>query len=289
MSTIADFNRIEDCDKIDARCIDAYVEASLNEDDPKILEVNTSWGDNEVDLSPAVKAAETLTSLSLSPSTNPNCLVYEPERGDNICIHGDDLSRIISMRYLRDVTQSVRPSDGIVYQYNGTTNLFEPYDLKSFVAQVTAAISNLQQRMTAVESAVSSLRTRVSSLETRMTAVEGRVTTLEGKVTTLEGKVTTLEGKVATLESEVATLKSKVATLETTVANHESRLQTIEALLVKPTGAPSGAKIAWGTINLYSDHSAAIDSNGNVTSLDKTHGLYTHSLNTNAAEDEILG
>lgn len=225
MSTISDFNRIEDCDKIDARCVNAYVEAKLNEDDPKLLEVNTSWGDNEVDLSPAVKAEETLTTLYLSPAENPNCLVYEPERGDNICIHGDDLSRIISMQYLKDVEQ-VAPTEGIVYEYNEEEKLFRPFDLKTFINETNAAIADLQARMT---------------------------------------------------------------TLEQTIANHETRLQVIEAMLVPPTGAPAAAKLAWGNINVYSDHAAVIDSNGNVVSLDKSHGLYTHNLNTNAQEDEIMG
>ena len=226
MSTISDFNRIEDCDKIGARCVAGYVEAKLNEDDPKILEVNTSWGDNEVDLSPAVKAEETLTTLYLSPAESPNCLVYEPERGDNICIHGDDLSRIISMQKLKDVSQLTPVLGGDVYMFDDETDVFEPFDLQTFVDETNAAIANLQARMT---------------------------------------------------------------TLEQAIANHETRLQTIEALLTPPEGVPSGAKIAWGNINSYSDHNAVVNSSGVVVSLDKSHGLYTHSLNTNVNEDEIFG
>lgn len=232
MSTISDFNRIEDCDKIDAQCIDSYIEIGLNEETPKLLEAKTSWGDSVVDLSPAVKTEETLTTLYLSPAENPNCLVYEPERGDNICIHGDDLSRIISMRYLKDVAQ-VEPTDGIVYMYNEQTNLFEPYDLKAVITNINTAITNINAAITS--------------------------------------------------------LQNRVTTLETTVANHETRLQTIEALLTPPEGVPSGAKIAWGNINSYSDHNAVVNSSGIVVSLDKSHGLYTHSLNTNVNEDEIFG
>lgn len=240
MSTIADFNRIEDCDKISSECVDAYVEMYTNEEEPATLKLDTSWGNSEVDLEPAVKAGETLTRMYLSPEENPNCLVYEPERGDNNCIPGDDLSRIISMQKLKDVDQSVTPADGDIYMYDGTTSLFSPYGLKAVITQINTAITALQNRMTA-------------------------------------------------LEQSMASLSNRVGILESTVANHESRLQTIEALLVKPSNAPSGAKIAWGTINLYSDHNAVIDNNGNVTSLDKTHGLYTHDLSTNATEDEILG
>lgn len=226
MSTIADFNRIEDCNKIDAQCVNAFVDAKLSEDEPTVLEISTSWGSPEVDLAPIVKISETLTTMYLSPDENPNCLVYEPERGDNICIHGDDLSRIISMTKLKDVDQETPITDGYVYMYDDDDNLFKPFDLQTFVDNTNTAIADLQSRMT---------------------------------------------------------------TLEQTIANHETRIQVIEALLVPPANAPNDARLAWGTINLYSDPNAAINSSGATTSLDKTHGLYTHDLNTTAYADEIMG
>ena len=219
MSSIEDFNRIEKCDKIDAKCVDAYLDYTYSSDRPTYLCVESSWGGDCIDLEPLVKAGETLTTLYLSPEENPNCLVYEPERGDNICINGDDLSRIISMQFLKDVSQETPPSDGIVYVYNSQTELFEPFDLATTLNNINTAISNLSATFT----------------------------------------------------------------------NITNRLNNLELALTPPEGAPSDAKVAWGTINLYSDHNAAINGSGAVTSLDKTHGLYTHSLNTNAAEDEIFG
>ena len=219
MSTIADFNRIEDCDKIDPKCIDAYLDYTYDEDFPTTLCVQSSWGGDCIDLEPLVKAGETCTTLYLSPEEEPNCLVYEPECGDNICIDGDDLSRIISMQYLKDVTQETPPSDGIVYMYNSQTNLFEPYDLKTIVSNLNTAIDNLNA----------------------------------------------------------------------TFNNINNRITRLEEKLTPPAGAPDDAKVAFGTINLYSDHNAVINGSGAVVSLDKNHGLYTHSLNINAAEDEIFG
>lgn len=233
MSTIDNFNRIEDCDKIDAKCIDAYIDQHIDEDEPTTLKLQTSWGDSEVDLESAIKTGETLTTMYLSPDTDPNCLVYEPERGDNICIHGDDLSRIISMTKLKDVRQDVSIANGDVYLYNGTLNKFEPFDLATTINNINTAIQNLT--------------------------------------------------------AAIANLTNRVSALETTVANHENRLTAIETLLTKPTGVPNDAKIAWGTINLLSDPNAVINSSGAVTSLDKTHGLYTHDINTTAYGDEILG
>lgn len=148
MSTIADFNRIDDCDKIDPLCIDAYADFDYDPDNENGICLHTPWGENCLDLTDIVKNAETCTTLYLSPEEDPNCLVYEPECGDNICIHGDDLSRIISMQYLKDVTQETAPSDGIVYMYNSQTELFEPYDLKTFIANVNTAINNINNTLT---------------------------------------------------------------------------------------------------------------------------------------------
>lgn len=233
MSTIADFNRIEDCDKIDPLCIDAYTDFEFDPDNQAGICLHTPWGGGCLDLTDVVKTAETCTTIYLSPENNPNCLVYEPECGDNICIHGDDLSRIISTQYLKDVDQATPIKDGDVYMYDETNSLFEPYDLKTAISNINTAIQN-------VNAAISNLTVRVENLET-------------------------------------------------TIANHETRLQTIEALLTKPTGAPNDATIAWGTINVYSDTNAILDNSGNAVTLDKTHGLYTHNLNNTAYGDELFG
>ena len=221
MSTVADFNRIEDCDKIDSQCIDAF--SSLTLDEEGILCVETSWDKQCIDLAQAVKDYESCTSLYLSPEDNPNCLVYEKEErcGDNDCIHGDDLSRIISMQYLKDVAQTgEEPEDGIVYMYNEQTHLFEPYDLKTTITNINTAIQNINQ----------------------------------------------------------------------TLANHERRLQVIEEKLTPPADAPANVKVVFGNINDYSDPNVVInEGSGTVTTLDKTHGLYTHLLADNAYGDEIFG
>ncbi len=221
MSTVADFNRIDDCDKIDSQCIDAF--SSLTLDGEGILCVETSWDKQCIDLAQAVKDYESCTSLYLSPEGNPNCLVYEKEErcGDNDCIHGDDLSRIISMQYLKDVAQTgEEPEDGIVYMYNEETHLFEPYDLKTTITNINTAIQNINQ----------------------------------------------------------------------TLANHERRLQVIEEKLTPPADAPANVKVVFGNINDYSDPNVVInEGSGTVTTLDKTHGLYTHLLADNAYGDEIFG
>ena len=222
MSTIYDFNRIEDCDKIDPLCIDAFTEFELDPENDTGICLHTSWGGACLDLSDLVKNAESCTTLYLSPDEDPNCLVYEPEEkcGDNICIHGDDLSRIISMQYLKDVSQATPPSDGIVYMYNNETGLFEPYDLK----------------------------TTINNINTALNAINA------------------------------------------TLANHGNRINAIELKLTPPADAPDNVKVVFGNINEYSDPNVVIsEGSGTVTTLDKTHGLYTHTLASNAYGDEIFG
>lgn len=234
MSTIDNFNRIEDCDKIDALCVDAYTDFNLDPNSNTGLCLHTPWGGDCLDLTSIVKAAETCTSLYLSPEENPECLVYESECNGAICINGDDLSRIISMQYLKDVSQESAPTDGICYVYDGTTSLFQPYDLKTTIGNINTAIQNIN--------------------------------------------------------AAISHLQGRVSTLETTVANHESRLQTVEEKLTPPSDAPAGVKVVFGNINDYSDPNVVIsEGSGTVTTLDKTHGLYTHTLASNAYGDEIFG
>ena len=162
MSTITDFNRIEDCDKIDAKCIDAYVDFDFDPTSDTGICIHTPWGGACLDLTDIVKAAETCTTLYLSPEEDPNCLVYEPECGDNICIHGDDISRIISMRYLKDVNQTTPISNGEVYIFNSTTGKFEPYDITTAITNINTAIQNLN-------AAISNWQNRILAVEQKLT------------------------------------------------------------------------------------------------------------------------
>lgn len=220
MSTVADFNRIEDCNKIDPQCIDAYADFDFDPDNTTGICLHTSWGGNCLDLTDIVKEAETCTTLYLSPEENPNCLVYEPECGDNICIHGDDISHIISMTKLKDVDQDDAISNGDVYIYNSSTNKFEPYDILTPLSNINTAIQNINAA----------------------------------------------------------------------ISNWQNRLEAIEALLVPPEDSPADAKLVWGNINNYSDPNVVIsEGSGTVTTLDKTHGFYTHALSDDAYADQIFG
>ena len=141
MTNIDEFYH-KDCEKIDANCVNAYFDYHLDEENPAGLCANTSWGGGCLDLTSIVKAAETVTSLELTPTENPTCLTFNREDGQADCIHGDGLSRIISMTKLKDVDQATPPVNGDVYIYkNGK---FYTFNLQQYMDDTANTINNMQ-------------------------------------------------------------------------------------------------------------------------------------------------
>lgn len=154
--------------------IDAYFKFSLDLNQaPTTLYLDSSWGCTGIDLEPLVKNSETITHLFLSPPDMPTSLQFNREdfgrdgaqNGGVDCIHGDDLSRIISMQLLKDVNQNNSISDGDVYIFNGNTNLFEPYPLKRTINQINLKLQNHETRISSLESNLAALIDHVDQLE----------------------------------------------------------------------------------------------------------------------------
>lgn len=109
------------CPKMDASAISAFHELSLGDQHPEELTLTTSWDETTVDLTPAVKAAETTTHMHLSPDgegETPTALQFDGEHGSVDCISGDELSGIISLSRLKDVSIDRQPRNGDVLMYN---------------------------------------------------------------------------------------------------------------------------------------------------------------------------
>ena len=157
MTNVDEFNH-EKCCKTDANCINAYVDFHLDPENPAGLCLETSWGGECLDLTSIVKAAETVTKLHLSPAEDPNCLEFEREDGQSDCIHGDDLSRIISMTKLKDVDQETAPTNGDVYMYNN--GKWYAFNLQEFVTNTNNAISNLQAAVTQIQNQIAPIINR---------------------------------------------------------------------------------------------------------------------------------
>lgn len=157
MTNIDEFNH-QECEKLDANKVNAYVDFHLNEENPTGLCLETSWGGDCLDLKSVVKAGETVTTLHLAPEENPSCLAFEREDGQSDCIHGDDLSRIISMTKLKDVDQSTAPRNGDVYIYKD--GKFQPFNLQEFVDYMNGTIETLNQHITALHNKIDPILNR---------------------------------------------------------------------------------------------------------------------------------
>lgn len=112
------------------------------------------------------------------------------------------------------------------------------------------------------------LQTFVNNTNVALTNIGAAITNLTNRVSSLESRMTSVENRVTAIENQIAPIIN--------------RWQL-------PAGVPDSAKILLGNINLYSDTNAVISSGGSATTLDKTHGIYGHSLNTDIAQDEIFG
>lgn len=161
MTNIDQFYRKE-CNKLDARCVNAYLELKLDEENPVNLILNSPWEQTSVDLTDAVKAAETVTHLFLTPDCGePLSLQYNPERGDPDCITGDALSRIISLHLLKDVDQDTPPVNGDVYIYR---------DGKFYAFNLTQALTDLGDSFNDI---INQLRQRIVNLESTLVRPQG--------------------------------------------------------------------------------------------------------------------
>lgn len=161
MTTMANAFNYKDCEKIDGRMVNAYIDSYLDNENPVLLHIDSTWGENVVDLTDAVKAAETITHMELAS----NAIEYFGEDGHVDCIYGDDLSRIISMKYLKDVEQGDTLVDGDIYMYDGNKNLFVKFNLQGYMNDIGDTITNLN-------GIINNLRSRVTTLETKLTPPE---------------------------------------------------------------------------------------------------------------------
>lgn len=153
MTTKATAFNYKDCEKIDGRMVNAYIDAHLNVENPVELDIESTWGDSAVDLTDAVKAAETVTTMELGS----NAIQYISEDGHVDCIYGDDLSRIISMHLLKDVDQNTPPVDGDIYIYDGNKQMFVTFNINDYIDSLGDTITNLTAQINALKSRVTNL------------------------------------------------------------------------------------------------------------------------------------
>lgn len=140
------------CEKIDANCVNAYMELSYDDESATSLVLKNSWGDTSLDLRPMMRATQTTTYLELSPDVSPSALQYTREDGEIDCISGNDLSRIVSMKLLRDVDQNTPAVEGDVYMAK-EDGYFYTYNLLAKINELNNKIDALERRVEALEDA----------------------------------------------------------------------------------------------------------------------------------------
>lgn len=156
------------CKKFDAHCIDAFFELKLDPFSLTDLTLDNSWAETTVDLTPAIKAGETITHLLLTDSAlqfNREDYGREGAADDGVdCVTGDELSRILSLQLLKDVKQPAGLSDGDVFMWNANSQLFETFDLQGFVDSTNSALTNLTERVATLEADLQKLTTSFNQL-----------------------------------------------------------------------------------------------------------------------------
>lgn len=157
VSMPAAFPGYQECDKLDPKWVDAYVEIKLDPENPTGIILDSSWGEIKLDLESVVKAGETITHLDLAPANNPTVLRYKNEAGDYECISGDDLSRIISLHLLKDVDQSKELVNGATYVYNSHTQMFEPLEIASKLVDIDNALQNIYNLINNLDGRISDI------------------------------------------------------------------------------------------------------------------------------------
>lgn len=172
MTTCDDFFQKE-CEKIDAKCVNAAFELEIDPLNNTNLILKTSWGDTSVNLDKIVEDSETVTHLSLSPADSPAYIKYVNELGENECISGDDLSGIVKMVELKDVDSEQELMDGGAYIYNKSTNKFAPVDLKGFMNEVNNKIQALETWKNTVDTNINSLQESVRNISAVAVRPEG--------------------------------------------------------------------------------------------------------------------
>lgn len=173
MTSIDDFYR-KDCGKIDASFISAYIDLMYDPENATGIILDHSWGTDKLDLLPLIKAGETVTSLELLEDR----LRFNREDGEADCIYGDDLSRIISLQLLKDVSQEAKPSEGDIYIFDG--ELFQPFDFNTWKGNTDLSISNAKARINVLENKVANLEQQVANHEARLQKIEAMLTPPEG-------------------------------------------------------------------------------------------------------------
>lgn len=154
--------------------IDAYHQLyhDIHSDNDASLTSDTTWGKDEVDLTPMIQAGETNTCMR--PNNERERIEYLNEHyytqhGNIQCVTGKQIASWINVEDLKDVDIDVKHEGDVLY-WNG--NAWVTFNLKSELERIDNTLSdhqtqinNLSNRITQVANDLANLANRVSQIE----------------------------------------------------------------------------------------------------------------------------
>lgn len=154
--------------------IDAYHQLyhDIHSDNDASITSDTTWGKDEVDLTPMVQAGETNTCMR--PNDERERIEYLNEHyytqhGNVQCVTGKQIASWINVEDLKDVNIDVKHEGDVLY-WDG--NAWVTFNLKSELERIDntlndhqTQINNLSNRITHVANDLANLTNRVSQIE----------------------------------------------------------------------------------------------------------------------------
>ena len=157
--------------------IDAYHQLyhDIHSKNDASLTSDTTWGKDEVDLTPMIQAGE--TSTCMRPNDERERIEYLNEHyytqhGNVQCVTGKQIANWINVEDLKDVNIDVK-HDGDVLYWNGE-------------AWVTF---NLKNALDAINNKLDNHETRITNIETKLTQIEQQITQLGNRISQIENAI----------------------------------------------------------------------------------------------------
>lgn len=157
--------------------IDAYHQLyhDIHSDNDASLTSDTTWGKDEVDLTPMIQAGETNTCMR--PNDERERIEYLNEHyytqhGDIQCVTGKQIANWINVEDLKDVNIDVNHEGDVLY-WNGE-------------AWVTF---NLKEALDAINNKLDNHETRITNIENRLTRIEQQITQLGNRISQIENAI----------------------------------------------------------------------------------------------------
>ena len=157
--------------------IDAYHQLyhDIHSANDASLTSDTTWGKDEVDLTPMIQAGETNTCMR--PNDERERIEYLNEHyytqnGNVQCVTGKQIASWINVEDLKDVNIDVKHEGDVLY-WNGT-------------AWVTF---NLKEALDAINNKLDNHETRITNIENKLTQIEQQITQLGNRISQIENAI----------------------------------------------------------------------------------------------------